>query len=77
MNRLLQNAPNYYDDSNAFDHAEKGESKTAGRWLADFEKDKCGQPHRVHRSKSAFFLACSELNASSRAGIARPIRELR
>jgi len=38
MNRLLQNAPNYYDDSNAFDHAEKGESKTAGRRLADFWK---------------------------------------
>jgi len=38
MNRLLQNAPNYYDDSNAFDHAEKGESKTAGRWLVDFQK---------------------------------------
>jgi len=36
MNRLLQNAPYYYDDSNAFDRAEKGESKTAGRKLADF-----------------------------------------
>lgn len=44
--------------------------------LPIFEKDKCGQPHCVHRSKSALFVACGELNASSRVGIALSIREL-
>ena len=77
MNRLLQNAPNYYDDSNAFDHAERVKVKPQVESLPIFEKDGCGRPHRVHRSKSAIFLACGELNASSRVGIALSIRELR